>query len=675
MLQYVIAGLVFGSLYAIVASGLVVTYLSAGILNFSFGALAFFIARLYYFLHTEHEWGIVVSLLVSVVVVAPLLGVLLYVSVFRLLRLATPLVKIVTTIGVAVAIAPVALIIFGEDPILVAPGIAPRPIRVFNIFDVAVTMDQIIVYIFMVLVMVGGTVVLRYTDVGLRVRAMVDSPALTSLSGTSPDAVAAGVWAASACIAGLVGVVAAPIVGLEIGSYTLLMIAAFAAVIAARLRSLPVAVAVGLAMGVAGSVVQYLLPPSSSFVQAAIPSIPFVATAIFLVYSMFSSESLDEYGRIGGTLDHAIIPQGNTFTPPSTSSPSGAVPSVRLGTPGASRIVLSRWPWFLAALAAVVVPLLLGNFWVIQLAVGIAFGVVFLSFTLVVGEGGMIWLCQVTFAGIGAMGTAQLATVHGWPLGLAVVASAGIAAMLGVLIGLLSIRLGDLYVALVTLTFGLLFDNLVFSREMFAKFGAGVAVRRPDFAGSDLTLAYLFFGVFAIVGLGVVNVRRSTTGLALGAVRGSPTAARMLGVNVVAMKVLVAGLGAFVAALGGAMLAVQNGGAVPLKFLTLLGLGWLAVLVTLGIRSTIAALFAGIAFTMLPEVARVHLSSAWVHLPPLLFGLGAIAVAKFPEGVMVMNLRSLNAKVSSMLSDARTRRTQQGGGALGGKDLPESVPT
>src|ERR1700691_925032 len=96
MLQYVIAGLVLGGIYAIAAAGLVVTYLSAGILNFSFGALAYFVARCYYFLDTQHNWPILPAAIVSILVVGPALGVLLYLLLFRHLRLATPLVKIVT---------------------------------------------------------------------------------------------------------------------------------------------------------------------------------------------------------------------------------------------------------------------------------------------------------------------------------------------------------------------------------------------------------------------------------------------------------------------------------------------------------------------------------------------------------------------------------------------------
>ncbi len=125
MLQFVIAGLVFGSLYAMAASGLVVTYLSAGILNFSFGATAFSVARFYYFLHSTHRVAIVPATVLSVFVAGPVIGLLLYLMLFRFLRLASPVIKIVATVGVAVALPAVTSLLFGDNPILLAPGIAP----------------------------------------------------------------------------------------------------------------------------------------------------------------------------------------------------------------------------------------------------------------------------------------------------------------------------------------------------------------------------------------------------------------------------------------------------------------------------------------------------------------------------------------------------------------------
>ena len=87
MLQFVIAGLVLGGIYAICSAGLVITYTSSGILNFAFGAIAFFIARFYYFLNTQHGWAIIPAALLSILVASPALGVLLYAVLFRHLRL------------------------------------------------------------------------------------------------------------------------------------------------------------------------------------------------------------------------------------------------------------------------------------------------------------------------------------------------------------------------------------------------------------------------------------------------------------------------------------------------------------------------------------------------------------------------------------------------------------
>ena len=126
MLQFVIAGLVLGGIYAIASAGLVITYTSSGILNFAFGALAFFIARFYYYLHTQQSWGIVPAAVVSIVIAAPALGVLLYAVLFRHLRLSSPLIKVVATIGLLVALPSLATLIFGNQAIQQAPGLGTR---------------------------------------------------------------------------------------------------------------------------------------------------------------------------------------------------------------------------------------------------------------------------------------------------------------------------------------------------------------------------------------------------------------------------------------------------------------------------------------------------------------------------------------------------------------------
>ena len=257
---------------------------------------------------------------------------------------------------------------------------------------------------------------------------------------------------------------------------------------------------------------------------------------------------------------------------------------------------------------AVALPLVLGGYWVGLTAQAFAFAVIFLSWTLVTGEGGMLWLCQITFAGVGALTTAEFANHHGWPVLAAVVAGGIVAMALGALIGFLSIRLGDLYVALVTLTFGLLIENLVFTLPTFVNQGLG---RDPQPTGlrhaRTSPIAYLCLAVFVIVSLFIVNLRRSTTGLALNAARWSEAGARTSGISVVQMKVLAGATAAFIAGIGGGLLAVSQSTVVPSEFATFAGIVWFAALVTIGIRSTAAALVAGLAFVMLPALCQAYL--------------------------------------------------------------------
>ena len=632
MLQFAIAGLVLGGIYAIASAGLVITYSASGILNFAFGGMAYFIARFYYYLNTQEHWSIAPAAVVSIGIAAPAMGVFLYAVLFRHLRLSSPLTKVVATIGLLVAIPSLATLIFGEGAIQQAPGLAPQPVAVYRFLGVPVTLDQVIVYGCVIVTVVAGFLVLRFTEVGLKVRALVDSPAMTDLSGTNPTAVSVGVWAVSTFFAGLAGVLAAPIIGLDPDTFTLLVAATFAAVIAAKFRSLPVAVAVALLMGVATSVLQRYLPPASAWTAEVIDAIPFAVIAVVLLYNLVRQGRVGEVDGWGGALDRAITPQGESHLAGSTDS---AVETASLNAVGRY-----AGPLALIVLAGAL-PLVLGGYWVGLTAQAFAFAVIFLSWTLVTGEGGMLWLCQVTFAGIGALTAAQLATHHGWPILLAVVGGGLAATVVGAVIGLLSIRLGDLYIALVTLTFGLLVENLVFTLPSFVNQGLGLNFNRPGFATSDRAMAYVCLAAFVLVAVFIVNVRRSTTGLALNAARWSEVAARTSGVSVVQMKVITGALAAGIAGLGGGLLAVSQTTIQPSEFATFAGVIWLAVLVTIGIRSIAAAMVAGLAFVMMPALSQAYLPGWTANCIPVLFGLGAISVARYPDGVLAEQSRRI----------------------------------
>ncbi len=642
MLQYILVGLALGSIYAIASAGLVVTFVSTGVLNFAFGSMAYVIARFYYWLNTQHGWTTTNAALVSLLVVAPLLGVALYAVLFRFVRNRTSLIKIVVTIGLSVALPPIADLIFGSASITTAPGLALSSDQPFHFLGAAVTTDQVITYGFVLFVVAVGLVVLRFTRVGLHIRASVDSESMTSLSGVSPGRIAIGVWAVSTMLAGLAGILVAPTNGLTPEGMATLMAAAFAAVVAARLRSLAGVVAVSLAMGVVTDVVQEYLPPGSSFTAAIIPSIPFGFILIFLIVHMIRLGSVSDEAQAGGPLDQAIRPANQDASLLGSASadlkPTRSLP------------VLSLLPLAVVAL----VPLIFRGspYWLGLVALGLCYAIAFLSFTVVTGEGGMLWLSQIIFAGGGAIAAAQFVTEWHIPVLLAIVLGGLVMSVIGAVIGLLTIRLGDLYVALVTLSFGLLVETLIFTLNQFTQGGLGVTINRPTFASGDLAFCYLALVVFLVFAALIVNLRRSTSGLALRAVRDSEAASRTLGVSVVQVKVIVGALGAFVAGVGGAFLAMDAGVAQPVSFETFAGLVWLAVVVTLGVRSITAAAIAGLAFSLLPGVFSSYVPTRWAEVPAILFGLGAISVAKDPDGIVVKTGHQVRQLVAAVRPDS-----------------------
>jgi len=659
MLQYVLAGLALGSIYAIASSGLVVTFVSAGVLNFAFGSMAYFVARFYYWLNSQHGWSTMSAGLVSLVVVAPLMGVVLYAVLFRFVRGKSTLIKLVTTIGLSVALPPIADLCLGTQSITSAPGLALSTDKPFHIFGTPVTTDQVITYGFLLFVVLGGTAVLRFTDVGLRVRAIVDSEAMASLSGTNPGRVALGVWAVSATLAGLAGILVAPTNGLTTFGMTTLMAAAFAAVVAARLRSLPGAVAVSLVMGVVTDVIQKYLPPNSSFTAAIIPSIPFGFILVFLIFYVIRSGSIDEEGGIGGPLDQAVKPAHEDASQVAAAPVAGARRGAALGV--VPIVVVAALPLIFRGSA----------YWLGLVALGLCYSITFLTFTIVTGEGGMLWLSQIIFAGTGALAAAQFVSVWHVPVLLAIVMGGLVAAVAGAIIGLLTIRLGDLYVGLVTLTFGLLVETLIFSRGRFLQGGLGVVLNRPSFANSDLAFSYLALAVFVVFAVLTLNLRYSTSGMALRAVRDSAAASRTLGLSVLQVKVIVGALAAFVAAVGGGFIAMYARVAQPQSYATFAGLVWLAVVVTMGVRSISAAALSGLAFALLPGIFQSYVPARWGEVPAVLFGLGAIAVARNPEGAVLQNGRQLRALVARRLA----RREPPDATGLGaGKERRPTAP-
>lgn len=356
------------------------------------------------------------------------------------------------------------------------------------------------------------------------------------------------------------------------------------------------------------------------------PSLPFFLMAAFLLAYSYGGMGREQRPRDTRAVDTDAVVSGE----------------VRAGL-GLMRLVYPS----LAVVVVLALPVMLNDFWIGLVASGLAFSIVFLSYTVVTGEGGMLSLCQVTFAGIGAIAAAQLATEYNWPVLLAIVAGGVIAVPFGLLIAGLAIRLGGLYLGLATLAFALLMDNLVFQIDDFYKLGSGVFLDRPALGSyafeSDVRLYYLLMAFFALIALIVWNLRRSTTGLVLGAMRSTEIATATLGFSIIRAKLVAFGLSSFIAGVGGGLLATYSFRAHPPSYNALYGLIWLAVTVTWGIRSAVGALIAGVTFAILPQLVSDYLPESLQQLPPVLFGLGAIGLAREPRGVIVMNANAVRA--------------------------------
>jgi branched-chain amino acid transport system permease protein len=625
MTPYIIGGLAVGCVYAIATLGLVLTYSSSRIFNFAHGATAFFLAITFHWLAVTHGWNDVVAAALVVLVISPLLGLLLWAVLFRTLADTPAYVRLVSTIGLWVALPPIARILYGRNEIFDSTGIGWEPAHNYKLLGVSINSNQVIVAGAAVLVVIVLTLLLRTTDFGLSTRANVDSSSMAEISGINTAFVSSGSWMIGTALAGLSGVLLAPLRGYQELAFTFLVLGAFAAVVVARMHSLVLGFVGSLLIGLAQSLVtsrqgedflRAILPDKDALLNGVPPSIPFILMIIFLL----------AYRGLGR--ERFVIDTRRVAEPP-------AMP-VDVAT-------ASRWrrllPLAVVLALILLAPEVLSGRWQAIVAKGLALGIAFLSFTIVTGEGGMISLCQITIAGIAGAVTADLATNHGISVLVAIVLAALIVVPVGMLVALPSLRLGDLYLALITLAFAELVQNTYFKYDSVNNLDSGVAVPRPRLGsisfGNDRAFYYLLVVLFVLVALGVRNLKRSTTGLELTAMRSSEPASATLGVSLVRTKLIAFGTAAFVAGLGGGLYVTYSEVSLPgREFDALLGVVWLAVVVTWGVRSITGALVAGLTFAVLPALFTQYLHGNWLEVPTMLFGLGAIGLAREPRGLV-----------------------------------------
>ena len=191
-LSSTIVGIVVGCIYALTATGLVVTYVTSGIFNFAHGAIGMIAAFAYWELTVQDHWPVPLAMVFVVLVLAPLLGVLIDVFVMRNLHQASQEVRVIVTVGVMLFLLGVGQWRWKNNQARILPQLFAG--HQVNILGVIVTYHQLAMVATALAVAVGLRLFLFRTRQGTALRAVVDAPELASLYGAAPSRVRALGW-------------------------------------------------------------------------------------------------------------------------------------------------------------------------------------------------------------------------------------------------------------------------------------------------------------------------------------------------------------------------------------------------------------------------------------------------------------------------------------------------
>ncbi|RAY17083.1 ABC transporter permease [Actinomadura craniellae] len=601
-----VVGLSTAAIYAVIGSGLVLTYTTTGVFNFAHGAAGMLSAFAYWQLSVGWGWPVPVALAVVLLVLAPAFGLAVEKVVLRPVQNLGEAERLVMTVALLSGLIAAARWIWDPN--------TPRPLSAFfvnsapiRLGPATITWHQATTMIVAVAVAAGLWYLLHRTRTGTEMRATVDDRALAGLTGADPLRANRVAWILGTQLAAIGGILIAPTVALDASQLSLLIVSAYTAAIFGRLRSLPLVFVGAVVVGCLESYLTGYLPQNPY-----LPGLRLAAPALLLFLALL----LFPQGRLRGR-DRRLRPV--------------PTPTMRGTLIFAASIVA-----FGMVLATV-----LGESELISYGPIFSLGIVALSFVPLAGYAGQISLCQLSMAGIGAIVWGQLgADGQLWALPAAVL----VAALVGALVAVPALRLSGVYLALGTTAFAVVLDRWIFTLPAIDLFGVQIALFNQgsvEMAGPNLfglrldgqAELMVFAAVcLALASLGVAALRLSRFGRRLIALRDSEAAYATLGGSLLVARVLVFALGAGIAGLGGVLYGMQLQSVTAEQFNFVAGLPLFLVAVIGGLGTVGVGLFTGTAY-----IGPMHLLNSmapWAHnivnLLPALAGLG---FARHPEGV------------------------------------------
>ncbi len=625
ILRYALLGLGTGAVYALLAQGVVLIYRGSGLLNFAQGAMAMVGAYTYYEVAVRHGLSKWLGLAAALVVCA-VLGAAIHLVVLRPMRRASALSRVISTLGILAVLQSSAFLIYGHDPRSLPSLLPTRPVHIAGSDQLVVGLNYIYLFIIGAVLTAVLWIVYRYTNFGRVTTAVAENQLSAAALGHSPDLVAAVNWAVGSALAGLAGVLIAPIIYLEPTSLVLLVLPAMTAALIGQFSSFPATFGFALLLGAAQSEIsRYVTQPG--WASAA----PFLAVVLLLI-ARGSSLPLRSF-----VLDRLPAVGSGRVRP---------VPTV---------------------VAVVVVGYLLSGSnpdWATAAVVTLGVAIIALSVVVITGYTGQLSLAQSVLAGIAGLIAARLAP-H-LPFVAALLVAALVTGAIGAVFALAALRIRGTTLAIATLGLGSALSAVVLLNPKYTGGIAGITVPIPHFFGWNIDpfehgsrYALVTFGALVLLSLMVANVRRGVSGRRLLAVRSNERAAAALGVNNVFVKVYAFAVGAAIAAVGGVLIAFQQP-AVEVSqtatFTVFAGILIVSVVVAGGVGSVGGALIGallvsgGLVSKLLDSYSEIN------DYLPLIGGAALILVLMFgPDGLFELN-RRLVAKLTEPIA-ARLRRT------------------
>lgn len=588
---YLLLGSGAGAVIAILGLGIVLTYRGSGVVNFAHGAIATWVAYVFVDLRLAGDYALpfpglparvhlgesvaFVPALLLALATAALLGFLIYVLVFRPLRTAPALAKVVASVGVLIAIIAMVQLRFDATTVSVAKILPSEPVTIAE--NLTIPRDGLWLGAIAIAIAAVLWAVYRFTRFGLATRAAAEDEQGAITLGFSPDALAAVNWTVAALLAGLIGILGSPLTQLTPLLFTtLFLVPALGAALIGRFTSFGITCAAGIAIGMIQSAFLQIQLDVTWWPQiGAREGLPFIAIVIALIV-------LGKRLPTRGSLEFARLPR----------SPAPRANALTIALPTAATI-----------LAFFVLP----GGWRIALLTSVIAAVLALSLVVLTGFVGQISLAQMAFAGIAGFALARFAGRMDIPFPIAPFLAALVATVFGVVVGLPALRVRGINLAIVTLAGGVAIQEFVFKNPDYTGSigGGGVQIPSPRIFGLDLGLTTkgdLFrpeFGVLvtlvlAVLTIVVVNLRRGTLGRRMLAVRANERAAAAAGINVATTKLVAFAISAFIAGVGGTLIGYRFGTISDASYGIFASLTVLAFAYIGGIASVGGALLAGL---------------------------------------------------------------------------------